>query len=74
MTDIKVPSNLAKTLGELRSSGWKSQSVKEEIRVNTVARIKSDQELFAGVLGYEETVMPQPVSYTHLTLPTNREV
>jgi len=59
MTEIKVPSNLAKTLGELRSSGWKSQSVKEEIRVNTVARIKSDQELFAGVLGYEETVMPQ---------------
>ena len=59
MIEIKVPSNLAKTLGELRNSGWKSQSVKEEIRVNTVARIKSDQELFAGVLGYEETVMPQ---------------
>lgn len=49
----------ASTLGELRASGWRSVSVKEEIRANAVARISSGQPLFAGVLGYEETVMPQ---------------
>ncbi|MFM7761940.1 MAG: sigma 54-interacting transcriptional regulator, partial [Acidimicrobiaceae bacterium] len=59
MIEIKPPANLAKTLAELKQSGWKSQSVKEEIRKNTVARIAADQQLFAGVLGYEETVMPQ---------------
>ena len=59
MVEIKVPSNLPETLGELKKSGWKSLSVKEEIRLNTVARIQADRELFAGVLGYEETVMPQ---------------
>ena len=59
MIEAKLPASLAKTLGELKQSGWKSQSVKEEIRKNTVARIAADQQLFAGVLGYEETVMPQ---------------
>ena len=59
MIEAKLPASLAKTLGELTQSGWKSQSVKEEIRKNTVARIAAGQQLFAGVLGYEETVMPQ---------------
>ena len=59
MIETKPPANLAKTLAGLKQSGWKSQSVKEEIRKNTVARIAADQQLFAGVLGYEETVMPQ---------------
>ncbi|MFM8779663.1 MAG: sigma 54-interacting transcriptional regulator, partial [Acidimicrobiaceae bacterium] len=59
MIETKPPASLAKTLAELKQSGWKSQSVKEEIRKNTVARIAADQQLFAGVLGYEETVMPQ---------------
>ena len=59
MTDLMPPSNLAKTLGELKKSGWKSQSVKEEIRKNAVVRITAGEELFSGVLGFEETVMPQ---------------
>ena len=59
MIEAKLPASLAKTLGELTQSGWKSQSVKEEIRKNTIARIAAGQQLFAGVLGYEETVMPQ---------------
>lgn len=50
---------LAKTLGELRASGWESRSVKDEIRANAVQRISNDQPLFEGVLGYEETVVPQ---------------
>src|SRR4029077_18509865 len=49
----------ATTIGELRASGWKSRPVKEEIRANAVERIRSGEPLFAGVLGYEHTVMPQ---------------
>jgi magnesium chelatase subunit I len=47
------------TLGQLRESGWQSVPVKEEIRRNAVARIQADQPLFPGVLGYEDTVLPQ---------------
>jgi len=49
----------ASTLGELRQSGWVSRSVKSEIRANAVARVASGEPLFEGVLGYEDTVMPQ---------------
>ena len=47
------------TLGELRASGWVSRSVKSEIRANAVARVAAGNPLFEGVLGYEDTVMPQ---------------
>jgi magnesium chelatase subunit I len=59
MTELVTPKNLAKTLGELKKAGWKSVAVKEEIRKNAVARITAGEQLFAGVLGFEETVMPQ---------------
>lgn len=49
----------AKTLGELKKSGWKSVSVKEEIRRNLIRRIQQEEELFPGVLGYDKTVLPQ---------------
>ena len=47
------------TLGELRASGWQSVPVKEELRRNAVARVSAGRPLFDGVLGYEDTVMPQ---------------
>jgi magnesium chelatase subunit I len=47
------------TLGQLRESGWQSTPVKEEIRRNAVAKIAAGEPLFATVLGYESTVMPQ---------------
>ncbi len=47
------------TLSELRRSGWTSVPVKEEIRRNAVARIMAGRPLFDGVIGYEDTVMPQ---------------
>ena len=43
----------------LRASGWVSRPVKEEIRDNAVAKVAAGEPLFAGVLGYEDTVMPQ---------------
>ena len=53
------PSGLPTTIRELRASGWVSRPVKEEIRLNAVKRISAGEPLFAGVLGYEDTVMPQ---------------
>src|SRR5215472_15850872 len=48
-----------RTLGELRSSGYRTESVKDEMRRNLIARIESGEPLFPGILGYEETVLPQ---------------
>jgi magnesium chelatase subunit I len=48
-----------RTIGELRSSGYRVLSVKEELRKNLVQRLQQGQELFPGIVGYEETVIPQ---------------
>jgi magnesium chelatase subunit I len=47
------------TVGELKASGYRPRSVKEEMRENLIRRIASGEEIFPGVLGYEETVLPQ---------------
>jgi len=47
------------TLGQLRESGWESLPVKEELRRNAIVRIQAGEPLFPGVLGYEDTVLPQ---------------
>jgi magnesium chelatase subunit I len=47
------------TLGQLRDSGWVSRPIKDEVRANAIARIKAGDALFPGVLGYEDTVLPQ---------------
>src|SRR5690348_17641936 len=47
------------TLGQLRESGWQSVPVKEEVRRNAARRIAEGQQLVDGVLGYEDTVIPQ---------------
>ncbi|MFM9225482.1 MAG: sigma 54-interacting transcriptional regulator [Actinomycetota bacterium] len=59
MTMRDVPAHLPRTLGALRSSGWQSLPVKEELRRNAVAAIRDGRPLFDGVMGFEETVMPQ---------------
>ena len=46
------------TIAELRSSGWRSRSVKEELRANLLQRLASGAEVMPGVIGYEETVLP----------------
>ncbi len=47
------------TLGALRSSGWVSRPVKQEVREHAIERVAAGEPLFAGVSGYENTVMPQ---------------
>lgn len=52
----------AKTLGELKASGYLSRSVKDEMRANLIKKLRAGEKLFPGVLGYEETVVPQIVN------------
>jgi magnesium chelatase subunit I len=51
-----------RTLGELRSSGYRVRSVKDEIRDNLVRKLRTGETLFPGIVGYEETVVPQIVN------------
>src|SRR5882672_8513649 len=46
------------TLGALRASGYRARSVREELRENLLARMKSGAPIFTGVIGYEDTVVP----------------
>jgi magnesium chelatase subunit I len=51
-----------RTLGELKAAGYRSRSVKDELRANVIARLKSGGKLFPGILGFESTVEPQIVN------------
>ena len=46
------------TLQELRDSGWTSKSVKREMRDNFVRMLAAGEELFPGIIGYDDTVIP----------------
>ncbi len=50
------------TLGELRASGYRSRPVKQEIRDNLVRKLQAGDALFPGIIGYDETVIPQLVN------------
>ncbi|WP_438969544.1 magnesium chelatase [Nonlabens sp.] len=51
--------NTIKTLGDLKAAGWKSKSIKEELRDNLIHNIKHDINSFTGIHGYENTVIPE---------------
>jgi magnesium chelatase subunit I len=50
------------TVGELRASGYRPRSVKEEVRANLRAKLAAGDRLFPGVLGYDRTVIPGVVN------------
>jgi magnesium chelatase subunit I len=50
--------NKIKTLGELKKSGYVSRSIKDEIRENLIKKIKAKENAFPGILGYEDSVIP----------------
>src|SRR3989441_6909375 len=50
------------TLGELRKSGYTSRPVKQEVRDNLVRKLHAGDTLFPGIIGYDETVIPQLVN------------
>jgi magnesium chelatase subunit I len=53
---------LARTLGELKESGYRGASVKDELRANLIRKIRAGEKLFPGIVGYDETVVPQIVN------------
>jgi magnesium chelatase subunit I len=63
-----MTSPLPQTLGELQGSKefyearLKKRSVKDELRENLIARLKSKQPIFSGIVGYDDTVVPQIVN------------
>jgi magnesium chelatase subunit I len=52
----------AVTLGELRASGYVPRPVKDEMRANLIKKLRSGEKLFRGIVGYEESVIPQIVN------------
>src|SRR3989449_4541981 len=52
----------ARTLGELKENGYRARSVKDEIRANLICKLKRRERLFPGVVGYDESVVPQLVN------------
>jgi magnesium chelatase subunit I len=50
------------TLGDLRRSGYRSRPVKQEIRDNLVCKLRAGERLFPGIIGYDETVIPQLIN------------
>jgi magnesium chelatase subunit I len=53
---------LAKNLGELKESNYRRVSVKDEMRANLVRKLRTGEKLFPGIVGYDETVVPQIVN------------
>ncbi len=51
--------NQPRTFGELRRSGYQPLSIKDEMRKNLAERIRKGEELFPGIVGYEDSVIPQ---------------
>src|SRR5688500_19627853 len=52
----------ATTLGDLVASGYRPQSVKDEMRRNLIRKLRAGEALFPGIVGYEDTVIPRIVN------------
>ena len=50
--------NNIKTLKQLKASGYQTKSIKEEMRDNLIRKMQSSEERFPGIVGYEDTVIP----------------
>jgi magnesium chelatase subunit I len=54
--------HLLKTVAALRQSGYRSRSVKQELRENLTAKLRAGERLFPGIIGYDDTVIPQIIN------------
>ena len=48
-----------RTLGELKSAGYQTMPVRMEMRKNLLERLRSKEQILPGIVGYEETVVPE---------------
>ena len=51
-----------RTLGELKEHGYRLRPVKDEMRANLIAKLRAGERVFPGIVGYDETVIPQLVN------------
>jgi len=51
-----------RTLRELKASGYQTLAVKDELRLNLIRKLRAGEKLFPGIVGYEDTVIPQLVN------------
>lgn len=56
---MKHPSDRPRTLGELKQSDYRPRTVKEELRENLIRKLKQGERWLDGIVGYEDTVLPQ---------------
>src|SRR5258708_13998149 len=56
---VMLPPPAARTIADLRASGHVRETVKQEMRRNLVARLRTGETLLPGIVGYDETVLPQ---------------
>ncbi|HEV7664203.1 MAG TPA: magnesium chelatase, partial [Chloroflexota bacterium] len=54
-----APADRAQRLGELKANGYRSRSVKEELRQNLIRQLQAGAPRFEGIVGFEDTVVPQ---------------
>ena len=50
--------NQITTLGELKNSGYQYKTVHQELRLNLKEKIRSGEKVFQGIIGYDDTVLP----------------
>ncbi|TWU27460.1 hypothetical protein Pla144_22330 [Bythopirellula polymerisocia] len=61
-TDLAMPSTLLDyptTLADLRESGWQTKTVKQEIHDNFLSQLQDGKELYPGIIGYDDSVIPE---------------
>ena len=56
---VTSPNNLPRTVGELRATGHVERGIKQEIRENLLARLAAGDDIWPGLFGFEDTVLPQ---------------
>src|SRR5438105_3979567 len=54
--------NKPSTLGALRASGYSVLQVKEELRRNLIEKLRNREQIFPGIFGYDDTVLPQLIN------------
>ena len=58
-TRMNQPQHKPANLRDLRASGWRSKTVKQEIHDNFLRMLREEEELFPGIVGYDDTVIPE---------------
>jgi magnesium chelatase subunit I len=53
---------LARTVGELKASGYRYRSIKDELRTNLLRKLAANEPLFPGIVGFDDSVIPQVVN------------